>query len=175
MCARLNQVRAWPQRGSGSTKCQRTWIRCALAGRGSHAHFRPERLHARSLCRRCTHSSQPCTGRISSDRPRDRLRIGVIWTRGGGPLTKDSKAAAQLANNDQRGRHSVRSRGPRRCESQIIREADGQVLSRGNRDHDRGPGAHRCGPCSDRVIQRDTRRGRSCYRRAATVAPHRHR
>src|SRR5438034_3375883 len=72
MCARLDQVRAWPQRGSGTTKCQRTWIRCALAGRGSHAHFRPERLHARSLCRRCTHSSQPCTGRISSDRPRDR-------------------------------------------------------------------------------------------------------
>src|SRR5437016_5956490 len=98
MCAGLNQVRAWPQRGSGSTKCQRTWIRCALAGRGSHAHFRPERLHARSLCRRCTHSSQPRTGRISSDRPRDRLRLGVIWTRGGGRSEEHTSELQSLTN-----------------------------------------------------------------------------
>ncbi len=83
-----------------------------------------------------------------------------------------AQATAHLTHDGERGRHPVAQHGAGlsgRCEDQIVGQRDRQVLTRRDGDHHRRP--MRPGI---RVRGR-AGRGRAGHRRAATVAPHRHR
>ena len=158
MRARLNQVRARPKGCPGKCCCR------------SCRHFRRERLHAGPLRRRGTHPRQRRSRRVSSDGPREWLGVGVVRTRRESP--RRSETAAQLTHDHQRSGHGIWSAACRR-KREIIREVDGQALSRGNCNHNRGP-AGRCrrGRQRGRGIQIGAGGGGASHGRAATVAPH---